>query len=412
MLSKINANTPGDNTVKSIMNIIRRKATTNGQVGHDLDYDDQAFYVVDVEDIINKHSQWTQCLPRVQPYYAVKCNPSPIVLEILAGLDCGFDCASRGELDQVLGLDVKVTPDHIIYANTCKPRSYILHARALGVRHMTFDNREELGKISRLHPDALLVIRVKVNDKLAKVPLGCKFGAHLYQVPGLLKTAKQLGLTVIGCSFHVGSGCQSALAYHQAISDARLVFDLANDHGYHMIYLNIGGGFPGSPASGVCFKEMAQAVEQALGKHFPATEHRYNRDNFTIVAELGRYYVASAFTLVTNIIAKRWAPVDNDHKNNAEMQYYLNDGLHGSFACIRLDDTIPEPQPLVSFPTRPVYESTLFGPTCDSRDCVRRRVPLTEMLVGEWLYFKHMGAYTLCARTEFNGFPAPRFEYT
>ncbi|CAG2117297.1 unnamed protein product, partial [Medioppia subpectinata] len=286
------------------------------------------------------------------------------------------------------------------------PGSYISHARARGVRHMTFDNSEELVKMSRLHPDALLIIRIKVNDKLSKVPLGDKFGAHFYQVPELLAKAKQLGLTVIGCSFHAGSDCQSAQAYHQAISDAHLVFDMGRDHGYDMTYLDIGGGFPGSPISGVCINEMTDAVNVALDKHFPATDSRYNHDTFTIVAELGRYYVASAFTLVTNIIAKRWAPVVNDSQHQPEIQYYLNDGNAGSLRNVQ-----SEPQPLMSFPGRPVYPSTLFGPTCSSYDCIRRGVPLTEMFVGEWLYFKHTGAYSLCFRTEFNGFPAPTFEY-
>ncbi len=56
---------------------------------------DEPFYVVDVEDITEKHRKLVECIPRVQHYYAVKCNPSPIVLQLLAGLGVGFDCASN-----------------------------------------------------------------------------------------------------------------------------------------------------------------------------------------------------------------------------------------------------------------------------------------------------------------------------
>lgn len=56
---------------------------------------DEPFYMVDVQDILLKNKNWNLKLPRVRPYYAVKCNNCPIVLEILVGLGLGFDCASK-----------------------------------------------------------------------------------------------------------------------------------------------------------------------------------------------------------------------------------------------------------------------------------------------------------------------------
>ena len=56
---------------------------------------EDAFYVFDVNDILRKHKNWLLKLPRVRPYYAVKCNSSPIVLEVLSSLGIGFDCASK-----------------------------------------------------------------------------------------------------------------------------------------------------------------------------------------------------------------------------------------------------------------------------------------------------------------------------
>ncbi|CAG2175979.1 unnamed protein product, partial [Oppiella nova] len=55
---------------------------------------DEAFYVVDVEDMIDKYQRLRKYLPRVQQHYAMKCNPSPIVLEVMVGLGISFDCAS------------------------------------------------------------------------------------------------------------------------------------------------------------------------------------------------------------------------------------------------------------------------------------------------------------------------------
>ena len=53
------------------------------------------FYVLSLDAILNQHCRWLQLLPRVQPFYAVKCNPEPVVLKTLATLGCNFDCASK-----------------------------------------------------------------------------------------------------------------------------------------------------------------------------------------------------------------------------------------------------------------------------------------------------------------------------
>lgn len=71
----------------SVEEIIQQTIQTNGH--------EDAFYVVDVQDILKKHKTWLINMPRVKPFYAIKCNTSPIVLELLASLGIGFDCASK-----------------------------------------------------------------------------------------------------------------------------------------------------------------------------------------------------------------------------------------------------------------------------------------------------------------------------
>ncbi len=57
--------------------------------------------------------------------------------------------------------------------------------------------------------------------------------------------------------------------------------------------------------------------------------------------------------------------------------------------------------------------SSVWGPTCDSIDCV---CPLTQLpsglAVGDWLAFENMGAYTICAASQFNGFEVSNVVYT
>src|ERR1700710_2792405 len=89
---------------------------------------------------------------------AVKCNPDPMVIKMLAALGTGFDCASKTEIEQVLALGVD--PSCIIYANPCKQRSFIRYSQKHSVKKMTFDNAEELYKIKALFPDCELVLRI------------------------------------------------------------------------------------------------------------------------------------------------------------------------------------------------------------------------------------------------------------
>jgi ornithine decarboxylase len=371
---------------------------------------EEAFYVVDIQDILRKHKNWLLKMPRVQPFYAVKCNSTPIVLELLASLGIGFDCASKAEIDSILSLGV--SPNNIIYANPCKTKSFIQHAANVGVDVMTFDNELELYKIRQFHPNARMVLRIKVDDSHSVCRLGLKFGADIERVPHLLQVAKNIGVNIIGCSFHVGSGCESADAYTDAISNAKYVFELGRQLGFDMTFLDIGGGFPGTSITKVTFDDTSKAVNEALDLHFPAIDEFGNASNIKIIAEPGRYYVASAFTLATNIIAKRAVSMEDQQ---LAMMYYLNDGVYGSFNCTIFDHWEVEPIP---FPVidndlhlRQSHLSTIWGPTCDSMDCIKRDVILPEMHIGEWIIFKEMGAYTIAAGSTFNGFKMPSLQY-
>jgi ornithine decarboxylase len=74
--------------------------------------------VVDLGDVNRKHQQWLRLLPRIEPFYAFKCNSDPAIGQALASLGTGFDCASLVEMETILGLGVD--PSRIIYAHPCK----------------------------------------------------------------------------------------------------------------------------------------------------------------------------------------------------------------------------------------------------------------------------------------------------
>ena len=132
----------------------------------------------------------------------MKCNSDPTILKFLANLGTGFDCASVEEMRVVLNLGVD--PARIIFANPCKSPASLIFARKAGIFCTTFDNIDELDSIKQHMPESQLILRIYANDDSALISFGEKFGAQLDTTATLLSRAWELGLEVIGVSFHVG----------------------------------------------------------------------------------------------------------------------------------------------------------------------------------------------------------------
>jgi ornithine decarboxylase len=309
----------------------------------------------------------------------------------LAALGTGFDCASKAEIDSVLSLGVD--PSRIIYAQPCKTKSYIRHAAQQKVKQMTFDNADELHKIKALFPGAELYLRILTDDSSSLCRLSLKFGAALDNTGELLALAKSLGLNVVGVSFHVGSGASDPEAFLKAVQDSRIVFDQAEKVGFHLETLDVGGGFCGDS-----FDEMAFVLSNALDEYFPPS--------VKIIGEPGRYYVASAFTLACNVIARR--DIKPDITGKTSYMLYLNDGVYGNFSSIIFDHQHPVPQILScddQDAPKGEIDYSIWGPTCDGIDRIVEKWSSDKVLdVGDWLFFEDMGAYTKCSATRFNGF--------
>lgn len=300
-----------------------------------------------------------------------------------------------------------VKPDRIIYANPCKQSNYIKFASQVGVDLMTFDNENELKKIKACYPDARLVLRIlpPATQKVQCV-LGNKFGCVARESGKLLQTAQELGLNLVGVSFHVGSGCYDATAYRRAVEDAKFVFDLAETYGFKMNLLDIGGGFPGTCNAKITIQEIAAELNPAIDELFP------EESGVTIISEPGRYFSASAYTLTTNVFAKRVTGVD-DAENEKSIMYYINDGVYGSFNCLLYDhaDSLVPCFPSCSQRTGKLYKSSIWGPTCDGLDRIITDYQMPEMYEGDWIFFRDMGSYTVAAGSTFNGIPRPRVYY-
>lgn len=349
-----------------------------------------AFVVGDLGSLMKQHVRWRSMAPNVQPYYPVKCNSSPAVIEVLASLGLGFVCTNKAEVSLVL--EHSVPPENIILSGVCKQLAHIKHAAKNNVRHLVCDNQAELCKIVRAHPNAKLLLQLTTEAHAAETSVA--FGSSLKSCRHLLEKARDLGVQVVGVTFHIPPSCQDLQqAYSHALSDACCVFDMGVEFGFNMNVLDIGCGFTGSDFQ---LQQVESAVRPLLDTHFPPLS------GVQVLAQPGSFYVSSAFNLAVNVIGKKmltpqWHSLDRGELGvggNAEFLYYINEGVYGSFSCKLLGNTIPVPtvHKRALWAEEAVYPSSLWGPSLDQLDRVVEHCLLPELNVGDWLLFSNIGA--------------------
>lgn len=367
---------------------------------------DDSFYIVDLNEVVKKYKQWARELPNVKMYYAIKSNPDPMIIKILASLGSSFDCASRHEIMTVLSH--KIDPNRIILANPTKDVETIQYARSQDVDLMTFDSEAELLKIKVYHPDSNLLIRLKVDDSGSKCKFSCKFGCTIPDVVYLLKYATMLKLNIIGVCFHIGSNCTVAGYYRKALEMSRQVFDIAKKEcNISLFTVDLGGGFKGVDEPGqITFADMAKEIRDSLSELFGDIPDLY------VMGEPGRFVSTSSHTLVSNIIGFKKITFENeDKKEETRFEYTINEGVYGSYNNIIFDHAKPDILPFNERNENQLFKSTIFGPTCCSLDCITKDAMLPRLAIGEWVFSERMGSYTIASSTSFNGFHSGYVNY-
>ncbi|XP_017268738.1 antizyme inhibitor 1 [Kryptolebias marmoratus] len=352
-----------------------------------------AFFVADLGVIMRQHVRWRTHMAQIRPYYAVRCNSSPAVIEVLAAFGAGFTCTNKSELELVQSHGIP--SEDIIYSGVCKQVFQIKYAAKNGIDLLVCDNEAELRKISRCHPNAKLLLQLSTEVSNPDDELSMMFGCSLKDCRRLLESAKELGVQVVGVRSHISSCCKDDQVYVHAISDARCIFDMAEEIGFSMNILDLGGGFSGSE---IQLEMINGAVMSMVDLYFPSST------GVSIIAEPGSFFVSSAFTLAVNIISKEVVArdcQDQDHEElspneEPEFQYFMNEGVYGSFSS-KLSETLITPPSVYKKPSldAAVFSSSLWGPSGDDLDQVVDHCVLPELSVGDWLLFTQAGAYSL-----------------
>jgi ornithine decarboxylase len=349
--------------------------------------------VVDLDVVRDNYNAFAKALPDTRVFYAVKANPAPEVLSLLAKLGSCFDTASPAEIEMVLAAGA--TADRISYGNTIKKERDIARAYALGVRLYAVDCKAEADKVARAAPGSKVFCRILSDCVGAEWPLSRKFGCEPAMAVEVLEHALRLGLEPHGVSFHVGSQQRNQHAWDRALASAAAVFKECGERGINLTMVNLGGGFPTKYTKNVpSVKTYGNAIFRSLRKHFG------NRIPETII-EPGRGMVGSAGVIEAEVVL-----VSKKSEEDDVRWVYLDIGKFGGLAET-MDESIRYPikTPRDGAETSPCV---LAGPTCDSADVLYEKEPYmlpVSLEIGDKVLIEGTGAYTATySLVAFNGF--------
>lgn len=332
---------------------------------------------------------WNFDLTGVKPYYAVKCNPDPKLIQLMRNWAFGFDCASPRELSL---MNTKGhNADDVIYANPCKSDRDLEYAKEHGSPLTVVDSAEEVYKLKTYNYEGGALVRIRVDDTGSTMPFGAKFGLTPSSVAALGEWARKCGIGLRGISFHVGSCSKDTMAHSRGIEIAIDAAGKLRESGHNADIIDIGGGF--MPLTGP-FTMASMNIRSTIRQKGGA--------GLRFIGEPGRFFATESQDLFVQVIGKKPA-------FGGGWRYTIDESLYGQFTSILFDQQKPR---WVRIPRSEKDKRTrgrgiLFGRTCDSLDVIARSEDMEELEIGDWLWFPHMGAYTTVTASEFNGFPKP-----
>lgn len=352
------------------------------------------FFLFSREKILETFQEFKECFPKAEIHYAMKANSEPEVLQTLADAGCGFEVASRYELEMLKSINV--SPERIIYGTAVKPASHIKAACEYGVNIFSVDSLSELEKIALFAPNSRIFVRLSVDETSSVFKFSEKFGTDRHNLILLLKRAKEIGVQPYGISFHIGSQTSNPAAWAKALTvvsdgiEELLRFDITIEA------LNIGGGFPCAYASTENCPGLQEIADNVYEQYRKLPYH------LQLVLEPGRGLIAQSGIAVTSVIGRvergdvTWLFLDAGVYNG----FFETMAYQGStrYRITSLRQSCSSGQRLYA----------IAGPTGDSPDVITREALLPDDLqIGDKLIIHDVGAYSLVCACSFNGFPKP-----
>ncbi|WLH29923.1 diaminopimelate decarboxylase [Pseudomonas canadensis] len=323
--------------------------------------------------------------------YAVKANSNLGVLNVLARLGAGFDIVSRGELERVLAAGGKA--DKIVFSGVGKTRDDMRRALEVGVHCFNIESTDELERLQvvaaemgvrapislRVNPDVDACTHPYISTGLKEN----KFGIAIADAEDVYIRAAQLpNLEVLGVDCHIGSQLTTLPPFLDALDRLLALIDRLGECGIYLHHIDLGGGV------GVRYRDEEPPL---IADYIQAVRERIEGRDLTLMFEPGRYIVANAGVLLTQVEYLK----HTEHKDFAIVDAAMNDLIRPALYQAWMNVTAVTPR------ASEARAYDIVGPICETGDFLAkdRQLALEE---GDLLAVHSAGAYGFVMSSNYN----------
>ena len=328
--------------------------------------------------------------------YAVKANPNPAVLSVLAREGLGADIVSIGEYRSARAAGMR--PETILFSGVGKTAEEMAEALSGGLLQFNLESIEEAHTLSIVAQamDVVAPVALRINPDVeagthAKITTGTadnKFGIPAAQAIGAFQQLRELpNLRVTGITVHIGSQLTSLAPLEAAFERLGELIGQLRSEGFELETANLGGGLgvpygPGQPKppSPEAYGEMVK---------------RATKDwRLRLAFEPGRLISGNAGVLLTRVVRVKpgethpWLIVD------AAMNDLMRPALYDAYHHV--EAVRPTGQKMIAH---------VVGPVCESGDTFAMAREMDGAREGDLILFRTAGAYGAAMSSGYNSRP-------
>jgi len=320
-------------------------------------------------------------------YYAMKANPHPALLRIVAEEGLGIECVSRGEIEQVCTTLPALDRGQLLFTPNFAARDEYAWALAQGVA-VTIDNLYVLQAWPELFRGHEILVRVDTgtgrghHQHVRTAGVHSKFGIPLAELDVVAQLATAAGCNIVGLHAHPGSGVLEVTSWAET---AALLLQAARRFP-QLRAINVGGGL-GVPDRSEQAGLDLESLDVALGAV------RQERRDVEVWLEPGRFVVAGAGVLLVRVTQTKTKADTRYVGVSTGMNSLIRPALYGAWHEIVNLTRLEEPATdLVN----------IVGPICESADVLGHDRLLPRTVEGDVLLIANAGAYGHAMSSSYN----------
>lgn len=350
-------------------------------------------------------------IPRTEPFYALKSNNHPVMIETLTSSGFGIDVSSGWELDQAL----KHGAAKMIFSGPGKTDRELTKAVANHDKLIILmDSPGELERLAKITSESKTRIKAGIRVTTNEEGLWRKFGVPLRDLPKIFAAVEKLEfIDLCGIQFHTSwnLGPDAQCRFIEKLGDA--IGTLSPARRARVEFIDIGGGYwppqgewvlpLGTPEGKLRqtildrietplshyyyparpLEEFARAIGETLKKHIFALT-----GEIRVFAEPGRWISNDSMHIALTVI-------DRKHKDMV-----VTDGGNNIIGWERFE-TDYAPVINLSRPDTNERQCYIFGSLCTPHDIWGYSYHGKDIQPGDILMIPNQGAYTWSLRQRF-----------